>query len=109
MPCRGPRFLMARRSPHGERGLKWLFINHSSIGTGSLPAWGAWIEISSGGGSAAVASSLPAWGAWIEIQDRGYGLKKLASLPAWGAWIEISSVKPSSFRRMVAPRMGSVD
>ena len=34
------------RSPHGERGLKFHFQQFVGQGLGSLPAWGAWIEIS---------------------------------------------------------------
>ena len=35
----------ARRSPHGERGLKWLLSARSSGTPLSLPSRGAWIEI----------------------------------------------------------------
>ena len=34
-----------RRSPHGERGLKWLLFSTIPSISGSLPARGAWIEI----------------------------------------------------------------
>ena len=38
----------ARRSPHGERGLKYLVFNGVQSGKfGSLPSRGAWIEITS--------------------------------------------------------------
>ena len=38
--------LFARRSPHGERGLKSSFLSTTHTTLGSLPAWGAWVEIS---------------------------------------------------------------
>ena len=34
-----------RRSPHGERGLKFCQLRRDGGGKVSLPAWGAWIEI----------------------------------------------------------------
>ena len=34
------------RSPHGERGLKLRLIPCTTVTRRSLPAWGAWIEIS---------------------------------------------------------------
>ena len=71
---RGLKFLqktirnyLRRRSPHGERGLKLKAFSPDFV-----RYW-----------------SLPAWGAWIEIQMLLYGLLPYASLPAWGAWIEI--------------------
>ena len=33
------------RSPHGERGLKFFGMNWYGLVWMSLPAWGAWIEI----------------------------------------------------------------
>ena len=54
-------------------------------------------------------ASLPAWGAWIEISFARIFLMYSSSLPAWGAWIEMGNLlrKPSGMS--VAPRMGSVD
>ena len=34
-----------RRSPHGERGLKWATYGKRAYGSESLPARGAWVEI----------------------------------------------------------------
>ncbi len=36
------------RSPRGERGLKFQRVQHGFRAGGSLPAWGAWIEIYTG-------------------------------------------------------------
>ena len=53
--------------------------------------------------------SLPARGAWIEITtgSRISGIRK--SLPARGAWIEIAFAARASRNTAVAPRKGSVD
>ena len=58
----------------------------------SLPARGAWIEMSGVGVMAHEGTSLPARGAWIEIKrtPEENGIK--LSLPARGAWIEIGRV-----------------
>ena len=53
--------------------------------------------------------SLPAWGAWIEISINSLGTAQDASLPAWGAWIEIYVCQRDALGKVVAPRMGSVD
>ena len=59
-----------RRSPQGERGLKLDHAQNLLIGVGSLPARGAWIEISVVYTPIREPSSLPARGAWIEIVMR---------------------------------------
>ena len=58
-----------RRSPHGERGLKFADANlDGTITDASLPARGAWIEILLHSiALLIVIVSLPARGAWIEI------------------------------------------
>ena len=76
-----------RRSPYGERGLKFEEGIHRVDGYASLPVWGAWIEMSRHQRQEWHSSSLPVWGAWIEI--------KAYILPNGSA--------------SVAPRMGSVD
>ena len=121
-----------RRSPHGERGLKYGYRNFDLWCKVSLPAWGAWIEIHKNDAAMCWAQSLPAWGAWIEIKEsplansdntgrsphgeRGLkfiltaaSLNSLESLPAWGAWIEIKKRERKNHEKTVAPRMGSVD
>ncbi len=81
------------RSPHGERGLKYYINTVIESYVTSLPAWGAWIEIP---------GILYAWeGAYSRSPHGERGLKSLylvsrwlclTSLPAWGAWIEILRV-----------------
>ena len=77
---------------------------------GSLPAWGAWIEMNLPARISATGRSLPAWGAWIEISpppppadDRTgrspHGERGLKS-PGYTLIAQGSGV---------APRMGSVD
>ena len=53
--------------------------------------------------------SLPAWGAWIEMSAYDLSQKAEMSLPAWGAWIEILVLYNFLSKSSVAPRMGSVD
>ncbi len=54
-------------------------------------------------------TSLPARGAWIEISGRFLFAAKKSSLPARGAWIEIAGFIYSLGFEVVAPRKGSVD
>ncbi len=59
------------RSPHGERGLKFRAYGGAQRGAGaSLPARGAWIEMSHINEEGDTIWSLPARGAWIEILKR---------------------------------------
>ena len=123
------------RSPHGERGLKFVALGLITIGPRwSLPSRGAWIEIGRVQVMAIlVTSSLPSRGAWIEMiiskttssgqasrSPHGErGLKSapaprkgesFMSLPSRGAWIEISLLTVwSSGSWNVAPLTGSVD
>ena len=60
--------LEPRRSPCGERGLKYAIEARSRSGYASLPVRGAWIEISGLCPTAGATPSLPVRGAWIEIQ-----------------------------------------
>ena len=77
-----------RRSPCGERGLKYPHKYKELMKYGSLPVRGAWIEM-----------LLKRWEYWEEQ----------ASLPVRGAWIEIQSCEAHESRCLVAPRAGSVD
>ena len=54
-------------------------------------------------------SSLPARGAWIEITFALNNAITTESLPARGAWIEIERITAPSPSVKVAPRTGSVD
>ena len=108
-----PSSAEARRSPHGERGLKLATYLAKANDASSLPTRGAWIEMSAlpmwpppsssrsphgerglklrrGGGCAGGARSLPTRGAWIEIMRvRTLPSPPWESLPTRGAWIEI--------------------
>ena len=112
--------------------MKSFALNRFDSGSLSLPARGAWIEISSHLLPSANSRSLPARGAWIEIPssiarrmlrpgrspqgERGLKsdvsmpyITEAESLPARGAWIEIRPDRDAKTRRIVAPRRGSVD
>ena len=58
------------RSPHGERGLKFIIMLVLHGICLSLPARGAWIEIFVPPPLLDVLASLPARGAWIEIRKK---------------------------------------
>ena len=80
------------RSPHGERGLKCYTTPPDSADRRSLPARGAWIEISFPHSASVIQlPSLPARGAWIEINPQHIKKGRKKSLPARGAWIEMYS------------------
>ena len=61
------RFVAVRRSPCGERGLKYQWGAVRRTRGVSLPVRGAWIEIIISERTARRAKSLPVRGAWIEI------------------------------------------
>ena len=99
-----------RRSPYGERGLKSIDIVDDAPMVGSLPVWGAWIEIST-----IIKPDRGAYGRspygerGLKFSDMRATAAYEPSLPVWGAWIEIESARLCIRRRPVAPRMGSVD
>ena len=122
----------ARRSPHGERGLKSTCFGISDRFSGSLSSWRAWIEIAQPQGARLprrrsphgerglkcllrvcmplLRWSLSSWRAWIEIGCCGNeGKSNQESLSSWRAWIEIFSVLYASLRPPVALLMESVD
>ena len=80
-----------RRSPCGERGLKWTKLDIAIQRLKSLPVRGAWIEIrSKHHPQAACPQSLPVRGAWIEMTMLHLlSAPSCTSLPVRGAWIEI--------------------
>ena len=99
-----------RRSPCGERGLKYNVHGKRFARGWSLPVRGAWIEIAAN--YARVTSctlSLPVRGAWIEMGKCNINNDKSLSLPVRGAWIEIRSWRTRIWDKTVAPRAGSVD
>ena len=57
----------ASRSPHGERGLKYLRGRAGGICRKSLSSWRAWIEIANHLSNCRRERSLSSWRAWIEI------------------------------------------
>ena len=79
-PCgeRGLKFIVwevkpmanRRRSPCGERGLKYRFTHHVIRRTQSLPVRGAWVEIEAHQWQSGRWRSLPVRGAWVEIRYR---------------------------------------
>ena len=104
---------LLRRSPHGERGLKFEKCNEYGYKNPSLSSRRAWIEITCVALSGHTISSLSSRRAWIEIQylkllkseihsrsphgERGLKslaydkyLKKQMSLSSRRAWIEIN-------------------
>ena len=103
--------MLSCRSPHGERGLKFVLVAHSFVDVGSLPSRGAWIEIAVSHSNCAVyGQSLPSRGAWIEIQTaQAVMTQTLQSLPSRGAWIEIALILGNLPGSPVAPLTGSVD
>ena len=83
----GNSHTLKRRSPCGERGLKYFIHLHAACGGMSLPVRGAWIEMT-------------------RCFSR---LLTLLSLPVRGAWIEIYYARVINQIAFVAPRAGSVD
>ena len=102
----------ASRSPHGERGLKFVDdpgmcpagYRRSPHGERGLKSHRREAPLQSG-------PSLPARGAWIEIIIlQSVQIDDTPSLPARGAWIEIRAFSCSVQQTdNVAPRTGSVD
>jgi len=121
------------RSPHGERGLKYLIATaFDRQEKGRSPHGERGLKSQSQRGKSSRKQSLPARGAWIEIEiyrrgtcdgdsrsphgERGLKLyasqkepEETPSLPARGAWIEICSDSCTEVSAFVAPRTGSVD
>ncbi len=105
--------LPQRRSPHGERGLKFACRIDILYIRPSLPTRGAWIEMRQERGWSTykrrsphgerglksgecvsvllTVESLPTRGAWIEILWYLSNAPPVPSLPTRGAWIEIFS------------------
>ena len=83
--------LSGRRSPCGERGLKFRACAGEKSQNESLPVRGAWVEIFRGGACASPSVSLPVRGAWVEMHKKRAVLQgKRWSLPVRGAWVEIA-------------------
>ena len=97
------------RSPHGERGLKFLSSETVICSPWSLPPWGAWIEISSPARTDKRLESLPAWRAWIEIPELGNSNLQPVVAPPMGSVVRNSDLCNYESEDFVAPRMGSLD
>ena len=100
----------ARRTPHGVRGLKSSPHRLSWRKSLSHPSRGAWIEIHRVYYSLIAIVSHPSRGAWIEIPmmpQETHGLIK--SHPSRGAWIEIINGACPRDNSNVAPLTGCVD
>ena len=98
-----------RRSPSGERGLKYTARHPDIRPCMSLPIRGAWIEIRTRMRESSSSMSLPIRGAWIEICLAMSVLLACASLPIRGAWIEIINcnvVNPSRYGRSPSGERG---
>ena len=78
-----------RRSPHGERGLKFALNIALAKAFESLSSWRAWIEIVTVTVSDGVRRSLSSWRAWIEISTIWFLTATSRSLSSWRAWIEM--------------------
>ena len=81
----------ASRSPHGERGLKYVRDLHGLLIGQSLSSWRAWIEIITPENVSRGDLSLSSWRAWIEICRARRFCRPTSSLSSWRAWIEISA------------------
>ena len=64
-----------RRSPRGERGLKFLAPLRGPLVLASLPSRGAWIEMFYDPCLPSHEESLPSRGAWIEIGVNSDGIE----------------------------------
>ena len=90
MRCHQRNTMRTRRSPCGERGLKWAECRGLPEDRRSLPVRGAWIEIMSADTTfQRCDASLPVRGAWIEMLQSNIKSIRKESLPVRGAWIEI--------------------
>ena len=83
-PCRRPS---GSHSPHGECGLKFLFL---SFGLGR------------------VLGHSPHGECGLKLHDLRRGERRLRSLPARGVWVEIITARGSASKASVTPRTGSV-
>ena len=107
--CKQSESDASRRSPHGERGLKYMFPPFDGFMRKSLSSWRAWIEISGQGIRNRGLQSLSSWRAWIEMRRQSLLSSGMTSLSSWRAWIEIVSGVVSGLSSFVALLMESVD
>ncbi len=99
-----------RRSPCGERGLKWQGNRSGGARLPSLPVRGAWIEIVDGViFRLKLVGRSPCGERGLKLVKRRRNGTAIMSLPVRGAWIEIAGGQGNRRSAAVAPRAGSVD
>ena len=84
--------MMRRRSPYGERGLKFLDLLQILDLDESLSLRRAWIEIIGRAANIGPWTSLSLRRAWIEMSDDAAETSDAPSLSLRRAWIEIRMV-----------------
>ena len=101
---------MPSRSPHGERGLKFVLVCDTVMRDMSLSSWRAWIEIKTGEkqDDKKLGRSPHGERGLKYRQSRG-DQGNARSLSSWRAWIEISEVSGRVKSPPVALLMESVD
>ena len=105
-----PGEVFKRRSPQGERGLKFVRLVIIPTPKGSLSARRAWIEIRIWGtGGDHGAGRSPQGERGLKYDGLGRCPKSPPSLSARRAWIEIIHLTRKMTRRTVALRKESVD
>jgi len=104
-----PAFLRSR-TPHGVRGLKCTCRHQHKQTQKSHPAWGAWIEmLQIKMYQQMIQGRTPHGVRGLKSKCQGQDLQTTVSHPAWGAWIEIILGAEQPLSPIVAPRMGCVD
>ena len=97
-----------RRSPYGERGLKYFLCSQGSGLPVSLPVWGAWIEMLRTLPRASMTSCRSPYGERGLKCCRCRDQNRLRwSLPVWGAWIEIRRLGTSCATNWSLPVWGA--
>ena len=83
------------RSPHGERGLKFLSCTHNYVVSRRSPHGERGLKYASPSGGRRSGMSLPSRGAWIEIPiPASSPTNPGRSLPSRGAWIKMELLEP---------------
>ena len=108
-PLQQNLFTAARRSPCGERGLKYDHLVVNGLRGGRSPCGERGLKFLQGEQHPQHNPSLPVRGAWIEIEARIQCRHAAESLPVRGAWIEMTADAHGTPITLVAPRAGSVD
>ena len=96
------------RSPHGERGLKWICVNVAAPIGGRSPHGERGLKFELHYGSMAACRRSPHGERGLKSESQVRNLDYVESLPAWGAWVEIELNGQIKQAEDVAPRMGSV-